>query len=126
MHAVPEAKVVAWLNSQPRSSIWTTSITILEIRFGLQIVASGKSRSALLKGFESLLESIEHRIAHFDHGAANESADLMAARQSRGQRGDMRDIMIAGIVLARHASLATRNVAHFRDLPATVVNPWTA
>jgi len=34
--------------------------------------------------------------------------------------------MITGIVIARHASLATRNVAHFSDIPATVVNPWTA
>jgi len=126
MRVMPEPKVVAWLNSQPRSSIWTTSITILEIRFGLQIMPSGKRRSALLKGFESLLESIEYRIAPFEDAAANESADLMAARQSRGQRGDMRDTMIAGIVIARHASLATRNVAHFNDIPATVINPWTA
>jgi predicted nucleic acid-binding protein len=34
--------------------------------------------------------------------------------------------MIAGIVLARHATLATRNVSHFDDVAAPVVNPWTA
>jgi len=32
--------------------------------------------------------------------------------------------MIAGIVLASHATLATRNVRHFEDIEASVVNPW--
>jgi len=32
--------------------------------------------------------------------------------------------MIAGIVLARHAILATRNTVHFSDLAESVVNPW--
>jgi len=40
--------------------------------------------------------------------------------------GELRDTMIAGIVLANRASLATRNVAHFADISATVVNPWNA
>jgi predicted nucleic acid-binding protein len=33
--------------------------------------------------------------------------------------------MIAGIVLAQRATLATRNTAHFADLAVSVVNPWT-
>jgi hypothetical protein len=32
--------------------------------------------------------------------------------------------VIAGIVLASHAKLATRNVRHFEDIAASVVNPW--
>jgi hypothetical protein len=32
--------------------------------------------------------------------------------------------MVAGIVLASHAKLATRNVKHFEDIAASVVNPW--
>jgi predicted nucleic acid-binding protein len=38
----------------------------------------------------------------------------------------MRDTQIAGIVIARRAKLATRNVKHFADLTAEVVNPWEA
>jgi predicted nucleic acid-binding protein len=34
--------------------------------------------------------------------------------------------MIAGIALASHATLATRNVRHFEDIAASVVNPWEA
>jgi hypothetical protein len=36
----------------------------------------------------------------------------------------MRDTFIAGIALARRATLATRNTRHFDDLSVPVVNPW--
>jgi predicted nucleic acid-binding protein len=126
MQVSPEPKVIAWLNRQPRTSMWTTSVTVFEIRFGLQIMASGKRRTVLLQKFESLLERIEHRVALFDEAAADHAADLMASRQNAGRPGDLRDTMIAGIVVARQAAIATRNTAHFRDISATVVNPWDA
>jgi predicted nucleic acid-binding protein len=34
--------------------------------------------------------------------------------------------MIAGIVLAQHATLATRNTRDFDDISGTIVNPWAA
>jgi toxin FitB len=126
MQVAPDASVVAWLNRQPRTSVWITSVTVFEIRFGLQIMASGKRRTALLQSFESLLERIEHRVASFDDAAADHAADLMASRQNAGRPGDLRDTMIAGIVVARQAAIATRNTAHFRDISATVINPWDA
>jgi len=39
---------------------------------------------------------------------------------------DMRDTQIAGIALARHATLATRNVQHFGGLTIPIVDPWAA
>jgi predicted nucleic acid-binding protein len=33
--------------------------------------------------------------------------------------------MIAGIVIATGASLATRNTRDFDDLSVTLINPWT-
>src|SRR5258708_31379472 len=115
MQVAPEARVVAWLNRQPRTSVWTTSVTVFEIRFGLQIMASGKRRTALLQSFESLLEKIEHRVASFDDAAADHASDLMASRQNAGPPVDLRHTMIAGIVVARQAAIATRNTAHFHD-----------
>lgn len=126
MRQVPDAKAVAWLDNQSSTSVWTTSITVLEIRFGLQIMASGKRRALLLEAFQSLLEKMGHRIAEFDNDAALRAADLMASRQRKGRSIELRDTMIAGIVLARHATLATRNVAHFEDLTLPIVNPWLA
>jgi predicted nucleic acid-binding protein len=36
----------------------------------------------------------------------------------------VRDTMIAGIVLANRATLATRNMQHFEGLTVSVINPW--
>ena len=124
MRQTPDAKVIAWLDKQSRTSVWTTSVTMLEIRFGLQIMATGQRRSRLLEAFEALLEKMGHRVAPFDDEAAAQAADLMASRQRKGRPVELRDTMIAGIVSARHATLATRNLVHFEDLSVPVVNPW--
>lgn len=124
MRQTPDAKVIAWLDKQSRTSVWTTSVTMLEIRFGLQIMATGQRRSRLLEAFEALLEKMGHRVAPFDDEAAAQAADLMASRQRKGRPVELRDTMIAGIVSARHATLATRNLVHFEDLAVPVVNPW--
>lgn len=123
MRQTPDVTVVSWLDRQPRNSIWTTSITALEVRFGLQIMAVGKRRTALIKAFSALLAKIDHRVVGFDAAAAEEASELMAARQKKGRPVDLRDTMIAGIALARHATLATRNTVHFDDAGVAVVNP---
>ena len=125
MRQTPDRNVVDWLDDQPRASIWTTAITVLEVQFGLRILPTGRRRSLLMQAFDTLLvEKIESRVAPFDLTAAQHAADLMAARQKRGRPVDLRDTLIAGIVLAHGAALATRNTNHFADLPVRVVNPW--
>jgi toxin FitB len=126
MNDPPEDKVVVWLDSQARTSIWTTSITVFEVRSGLEIMPAGKRQAKLSEVFERILDRLGQRIAGFDEQAARLAANLTALRRSKGRVGELRDTMIAGIVLANRASLATRNVAHFADISATIVDPWTA
>lgn len=114
MRQETDAAVVRWLDRQPRQSIWTTSVTVFEIRFGLQIMTAGKRRMFLVAAFDRLLSDLlERRVADFDSAAAQQAADLMAARQRERRPGELRDTMIAGVVLASHGVLATRNVSHF-------------
>jgi predicted nucleic acid-binding protein len=126
MRNAPDQSVVSWMDRQPQSSIWTTSITILEIQTGLHLMPAGKRRVSLAGDFEQLLNRIDRRIATFDEEAARLAAELTGVRHKQGRVGELRDTMIAGIVLAHRASLATRNVTHFADISATVVNPWNA
>lgn len=126
MRNSPEPEVARWLDRQPPSSIWTTSVTILEIQVGLRILPAGKKQAFLSEGFEGLLNRIQHRIAVFGEESARLAADLTAARQKTGRVGEVRDTMIAGIVLTHRARLATRNTSHFDDIGVTVVNPWDA
>jgi toxin FitB len=127
MLAVPDARVTRWMDCQPRSAIWTTSINLYEIRAGLFAMPAGKRRTALEMKFEQLLQSaFDGRILHFDSDSALQAAELCADRRKRGCPVDARDTMLAGIVLASHAKLATRNVKHFEEIASSLVNPWEA
>jgi len=125
MQAEPDPRVVTWLDRQPRTSMWSTSISVLEIRYGLASMPQGRRRELLSAAFAILVEEkIEQRILPFDRAAAEETAIIMSSWRRAGQTRDLRDSMIAGIVVAHHATLATANVRHFDDLTTPVVNPW--
>lgn len=127
MRQAPDPPVVAWLDRQPPESIWITSLTLFEVRLGLRLLPRGARQRALEAAFVRLLEDdLENRVLDFDAAAVGEAASLAAARQQAGRPADIRDTFIAGISLARHATLATRNVRHFADMRVPVVNPWTA
>lgn len=125
MRDEPEETVVRWLDLQPAQSVWVTSITLFEARFGIALLARGKRQRAMEASFVRLVqEDLENRIVDFDGSAAHEAAVLAAARQKAGRHIDLRDTQIAGIAIARRATLATRNVKHFQGLKIPVVNPW--
>jgi len=125
MQQTPDPQVVAWLDDQPAESIWLSSITLFEARYGLALLASGQRKNILKERFEELLQKdLQNRVLLFDANAATQAAELAAQRKARGRPVDMRDTFIAGIALARRATLATRNMRHFDDLSVPVVNPW--
>jgi len=125
MQQQPDLQVVRWLDGQPAESIWISSITLFEARYGLALLASSQRKEVLQERFDQLLQDdLENRVALFDANAATQAAQLAADRKARGRPVDMRDTFIAGIAMARRATLATRNTRHFDDLSVAVVNPW--
>jgi predicted nucleic acid-binding protein len=125
MRKDPDDSVVGWLDRQPAESIWITTITLFESRFGLALLPAGRRRRLLEAAFDRLLvEDLENRVLDFDSAAANQAAALAAERQAAGRPVDMRDTQIAGIAAARRATIATRNVRHFEGLRVAVVDPW--
>ncbi len=125
MQQQPDPQVVGWLDEQPAESIWLSSVTVFEARYGLALLAAGRRKDILEQRFEALLqEDLQNRVLFFDSQAAEYAAQLAADRQKRGRPVDMRDSFIAGIALARRATIATRNVRHFDDVSVPVVNPW--
>lgn len=125
MQRRPDTTVINWLDKQPPEAIWISSITLFESRYGLNLLAEGDRRSALIARFDEILQTdLANRILVFDVRAATKAAELAAVRKTLGRPIDMRDTFIAGIAMAHGATLATRNTRHFEDLPSPVVNPW--
>ncbi len=126
MQRAPDPGVVSWLDDQPAESVWTTAVTVFEVRTGLGLLDAGKRRRELEQAFEQLLEEeLEGRVQAFDQRAAVAAGVIAASRQRAGRSVEIRDVQIAGIASARRATLATRNLRHFDGLGVTLVNPWS-
>jgi predicted nucleic acid-binding protein len=127
MRREPEPAVVTWLDAQPAESIWTTSITVFEVRAGLELLNPGRRRQQLERSFDNLLaDELEGRVQSFDQAAAVAAGSIAAKRKSAGRSLEIRDVQIAGVATVRKATLATRNIRHFDGLGIDLVDPWTA
>lgn len=127
MQGEPDPLVVAWLDGCPPESVWTTSVTIFEIHSGLELLGATRRRRVLEEAFtRTLAEDLQGRVLPFDEPAALAAAALAARRRKQGRPVDFRDTQVAGVIMVRRATLATRNVRPFRDLAVEVINPWSA
>jgi len=125
MQQRPDDAVVRWLDGLPAESIWTTSVTVFEVWTGLELLQpSGRRRHLELAFTQLLVEDLDGRVQTFDQPAAVAAAGLSARGSREGRTVEVRDVQIAGIAVARKATLATRNIRHFRDLGIELINPW--
>jgi predicted nucleic acid-binding protein len=127
MRVAAEPVVEQWFDAQPPESVWTTAITIFEIRFGLALLSLGCRRARLDSAFDRAIDEIlGRRVLPFDRRAAEAAAAIAARQRQIGRPVEIRDVQIAGIAAARKATLATRNTRHFASLGIILVDPWRA
>ena len=120
-----EPAVERWFDAQSPESVWTTTITVFEIRFGLALLAPGRRRDRLRDAFDIAIDNILGCcVLPFDRAAAEAAAALAAKQRQIDRPVEIRDVQIAGIAAARKATLATRNTRHFENLGIILVDPW--
>jgi predicted nucleic acid-binding protein len=125
LRPVPEPRVVEWLSEQPRASVFTTTITRGEILYGIQVLPAGKRRNGLWNAALQIFDvDLDGQVLSFDSTAADNYAEISAARRAAGRPIAQFDAQIAGITLSRGAQLATRNVRDFDACGFEVINPW--
>ena len=122
----PDAKCMAWLEQYAIDCCLTT-VTLAEMRFGVERLPDGKRRRELEKKFDFLRQDFREWIFDFDEAAATEfgrySAEYEAARGEKGlEDADIRDLQIAAIARSLGLTVATRNTNHFPF--CAVVNPF--
>ena len=114
------AAVRDWLASQPAASLWTTAITVAEIRYGLERLASGQRKDRLIDAADDIFAAFSEFVLPFDAHAAARYAVIVSDRE----RSDEPIDDIAAICRDRGAALATRNVKHFSDTGIEIIDPW--
>lgn len=126
MMRVPcDANVLHWIDTRPGQSLFTTAITVMEIRHGLARLPDGQRRAGLEWRFGRLLsERFTARVLAFDQAAGEQAGLLLAAREAIGKPAGVHDTMIAGIALANRMGIVTRNIGDFHGLDVPLVNPF--
>ena len=125
MKPMPDSGVMDWLNMQDMASLWLTSITVAELRFGVANLAEGKNRTQLGERIETLVwNAFDGRVKDFDVPATVFLADRAAAARRIGRKVEFADAAIAAIALTHGFAVATRDTRPFLDMGCDVINPW--
>lgn len=124
MRPSPAPAVAAWVRASSPKELYTTSITLAEIRYGLERLPAGRRKDALTNAAEDVFSAFTEHVLPFDAAAATEYAAVVTRRDRAGTPIDGFDAQIAAICRTYGAALATRNVADFVDTGIDVIDPW--
>jgi hypothetical protein len=125
LRPTPEPKVLALLDSQPRSSLFTTAVTRGEMFYGIRVLPAGRRRQSLWDAMVAIFnEDFAGQVLSFDGDAADAYAEIAASRKSAGKPISQFDAMIAATARSRGAGLATRNGKDFVDCGVDIIDPW--
>jgi toxin FitB len=125
MKGDPFPAVFTWVASHPPSDLFTTTITMAEVLYGIERLPHGKRRDHLLGEAESIfVKDFAGRILAFDESAARMLAVIATGRRSQGRPINEPDAQIAAIARVHDATLATRNTNDFEGCGVQLVNPW--
>jgi predicted nucleic acid-binding protein len=121
----PVAGVVAWLDAQAVETLYLTSVSLAEVRYGIACLPKGARRQKLCDRFEGEFLPLFHgRTLPFDEPATTVYAALRAQARAQGRAiGDF-DALIASIASAMGFTVATRDTAPFKAAGVAVVNPF--
>ena len=125
MLPIPSSHVADWVAGQATASLYLSTVSEAELRFGVEILPTGERRNRLLRQVDGMLrEDFAGRILPFDSAAAQAYAVIAAARRAAGRPVNHADCQIAAIARCRGASVATRDVHDFEGTGIEVINPW--
>jgi toxin FitB len=121
----PDLGVVQWVDGVDENRLFLSTITIGEIKKGVEKLALSSRRSALAEWLEDdLLIRFKDKILSIDTDVMLVWGALMADLERRGQRVPAIDSLIAATALQGRLSLVTRNEDDFAHCGVPVINPW--
>jgi toxin FitB len=121
----PEAKVVAFIAAQPLDLLHVSTVTLAEIRFGIELVEDATRRA-------ELGDWLTHRVRPlFERRVLPVSEDVILkwrllvedGRKSR-HTFSQQDLFIAATALHHGLTVVTRDAAEFARARTPVLDPW--
>jgi predicted nucleic acid-binding protein len=117
--------VLTWLDAQTIETLYLSTISLAELRFGIAALAPGKRRDTLHTSLEQrILPLFVGRILAFDAAASEAYAVLRARARAQGKAIAPADGYIAATAASHGLIVATRDTYPFEAAGLTVINPW--
>jgi predicted nucleic acid-binding protein len=121
----PEARCADWLAAHQHDCGLST-VTLAELRYGVERLPEGKRKRALSKKLDFLLQDYHEDVVPFDEGAAAEWGRYVANLEQKFGPGildqiDYPDTQIAAIARANNLTVVTNNEKDFPDV--ATLNP---
>jgi len=124
MRPSPARALVDWVRAHSERDLYTTSITLGEISYGIERLPEGRRKELLRITAQDVFNAFEGHVLPFDAKAALRYATIVSDRESAGLPIDGFDAQTAAICRTRQATLATRNLKDFQGTGIDVIDPW--
>ena len=117
--------VKAWSDAQPVSSLHLSTVTLAEIRYGIERHSDDAFRATLTAWLDGTLRPwFAGRILGIDEDVILEWRRTVAHGRARGITFGQPDLFIAAISRLNDLAIVTRNAADFERAGVRVLNPW--
>jgi predicted nucleic acid-binding protein len=124
MRPEPAPAVLTWMQRNSGYGLYTTAVTIAEIRYGIARMPEGRRRQSLHQAADEIFAAFPRQVLPFDLASASAYADIVVSREQQGNPISGFDAQIAAICRSQVASLATRNTRDFIDTGISLLDPW--
>ena len=125
--ARPDHRVKAWSDAQALDRLFLSTVTLAEIRYGIERRTDPVFRAALDTWLDQELRPwFGGRILPIDEDVILEWRRLVAWGRERNITFSQPDLFIAATARVHSLTLCTRNEPDFRDTGIRLVNPWSA
>ena len=114
--------VDAWIRSH-ETQLYTSSINIAELSYGVQRLLSGRKKQDLEQWLSELIESMGDHILRFDTRVAKSWGKLQTDLERQARKMPIQDSYIAAIALRHNLIIATGNTADFQRSGIDTINP---
>jgi toxin FitB len=118
-----DSAVLQW-HAQHPGQVAISTLTLAEIRHGIEIKPDGKARRELEKKFQFLLENYEGCVWVFDEAAAMEWGRLMAEARKHNHPLPYGDSLIGAIARSMNVKILSADKDGFPGCHR--VDPWTS
>ncbi len=120
--AMPDERVVRWLSQQRPGDLYLSTISLLEIRKGIEALPHGRKRERLTSWLrEDLRSQYADRLVGVDDRIAEDAGLLIAKGKKAGAEPQVADALIAATARVLGLRLATLNRRHFEKLDVELV-----